>query len=147
MYLQRNILRLFRCFHSFYCITLGQNKKGMKNTHLARLLGLILSLFSGLYSSGQTFPCDNGQRLYFFRDTGGANGSLACITNYTTSSPTVTTLFPMPTIHHNGLAANPADNYLYYLEMNQLKRLDASGSAVTVCTLGSSSLFGCFDYL
>lgn len=106
-------------------------------------------LIAGLAASSfaQTFPCDNGERLYFFQDAGSANGSLAYITNYTTSSPVVTTLFPMPNMQHNGLAANPADNYLYYLEMNQLMRLDASGSAVNACALASSSLYGCFDYL
>lgn len=94
----------------------------------------------------QTFPCDNGQRLYFFQETGGPNGSLSCITGYTTGTPQVTALFPMPTHQHNGLAANPFDNYLYYLESNKLNRLDASGNATTVCTLSNPSLFGCFDY-
>ena len=91
----------------------------------------------------QTFPCDNGARLYFFQATGG-NGSLSYITNYTTT-PVVTQMFTMPTATHNALGANPVDNYLYYLSGPTLNRLDASGNSTVVCTLPGGSLYGCFD--
>ncbi len=113
-----------------------------RNSGLAFLLILIsFSVF------GQTFPCDNGQRLYFFQETGAQYGSLSYITNYTTATPSVTVMFPMSTQQHNGLGANPIDHYLYYKDWNVLKRITSAGSVTTVCTLAGQSLYGCFDHL
>lgn len=117
----------------------------MKKSIRTALFLFQFCLGSALVSFGQAFPCDNGQRLYFFQNTGGTNGSLACITGYTSGTPVVTALFPMPTQHHNGLAGNPVDNYLYYLDFDQLTRLSSTGTATPVCQLASSSLYGCFD--
>src|SRR6266481_2604524 len=85
----------------------------------------------------QTFPCDNGARIYFFQDTLGTNGALSYIENYLTT-PTITEMCIMPYNSHNGLGANPIDHYLYYLNGTKLSRLDASCRDSVVCTLTSS---------
>src|SRR4051812_41352005 len=102
---------------------------------------LSLVVFTLLFrmAGGQTFPCDNGARLYFFLDTLGTNGALAYIENYTTV-PTITAMCPMPSMAHNGLGANPIDHYLYYLNGSKLERLDANCTMTQVCTLASGSL-------
>jgi gliding motility-associated-like protein len=102
-------------------------------------------LFTFAVHAQSTFPCDNGARLYFFRNTGG-NGSLSYITNYT-STPVVTDMFTMPFATHNALAANPIDNYLYFQNGTSLFRLDALGGTTLVCNMPFSSAYGCFDNL
>lgn len=113
------------------------------NFHIVLIIFLLNLLCN--YGHCQKFPCDSATRLYFFQNIGGQKGSLSYITGYTTPTPTVTTLFPMPTSQHNGLAANQQDNYLYFLAGEKLNRLDASGNATTVCSLSFSSIYGCFD--
>lgn len=115
---------------------------------------LSLIFISGIVSTlpAQTFPCDNGDRLYFIQETGAQYGSLSYITNYTMGTPSVTVMFPFTTQQHNALAANPIDHYLYYkdwamLGTSYLKRLTSTGVSTTICTLGSNSLFGCFDHI
>jgi gliding motility-associated-like protein len=124
----------------------------MKPVFLNRFLSRIKSavfffiLFCCTANLGaQTFPCDNGARLYFFRNTGG-NGSLSYITSYT-GTPVITDMFNMPTFSHNALAANPLDNFMYYLEGTNLRKLDASGGSTIVCVMPFSSAYGCIDNL
>ncbi|MFM1745638.1 MAG: hypothetical protein RLZZ630_1575, partial [Bacteroidota bacterium] len=93
----------------------------------------------------QPFPCDNGQRLYFFRNNGG-NGTLSYVQNYTTN-PSVVNLCNIPTPNHNGLAGNPLDGYLYYMSNNVLLRLSASCTVTPVCTLPFATNVGGFDPL
>jgi gliding motility-associated-like protein len=117
-----------------------------KIRNLIKTASIITMLFFSVgFSLAQTFPCDNGGSLYFFRNTGG-NGSLSSITNYT-AVPVVTDMFNIPTPSHNALAANPLDNYLYYLDGTDLRKLDAMGGSTVVCILPFSSAYGCFDNL
>jgi len=102
---------------------------------------LFLAFASGAWA--QPFPCDNGSRLYFFRNI-GPNGTLSYFENYTTT-PVITDLCPMPTFSHNGLAGNPVDGYLYYLNNNILTRLSSNCTATPVCNLAFTSAYGGFD--
>lgn len=107
------------------------------------MIAFIGTLQLSLAQAPPTFPCDNGMRLYFFQGV-GANGSLAYVSNYT-ATPVVTTMFAMNTSQHNALAANSVDGYLYFLQGNNLMRLDAVGGTTNVCNLGFTSAYGCFD--
>lgn len=95
--------------------------------------------------NAQPFDCDNGQRLYFFRENGG-NGTLSYIQNYTTT-PSVVNLCNLPTPNHNGLAGNPLDGYLYYQNGNTLLRLSSNCTVTPVCQLPFASNLGAFDPL
>ncbi|MFM9007235.1 MAG: PKD domain-containing protein, partial [Bacteroidota bacterium] len=111
--------------------------------NLLSYFAIVCLVSGGSELLAQPFPCDNGQRLYFFR-SGGANGNLACFENYT-GTPTIVNLCPMPTANHNGLAGNPVDGYLYYLDNTVLNRLSANCTATPVCSLAFTSFYGGFD--
>ncbi len=116
----------------------------MKKVPSYLVLTLLFSLLvSGIFSQ-TSFSCDG--RMYFFRsDPNNTNGWLAYFDNYT-SIPTVTNLCPLPTNGHNGLAANPLNNLLYYLEGPALRSLDANCNSTIVCpNIGFSSLSGACD--
>ncbi|MBK9283387.1 MAG: gliding motility-associated C-terminal domain-containing protein [Sphingobacteriaceae bacterium] len=118
----------------------------MKVKNKTQFALFVLFIFLTSFLKSQTFPCDNGARLYFFRNSGLPNGSLSYVTNYT-NTPVITDMFQMPTSSHNALAGNPVDNYLYYLEGTNLRRLDALGGNTVVCVLPFSSAYGCFNNL
>ncbi len=115
----------------------------LKGIQRSLILFAICIGFTNVSFSQNTFPCDNGMRLYFFQGV-GANGSLAYVSNYT-ATPVVTTMFAMNTAQHNALAANSQDGFLYFLQGNNLMRLDAVGGTTMVCNLGFTSAYGCFD--
>jgi len=107
------------------------------------LLSILLLLAFAKGTWAQPFPCDNGSRLYFFRNI-GPNGTLSYFENYTTT-PVITDMCPMPTFNHNGLAGNPVDGYLYYLNNTVLTRLSSTCTATPVCNLAFTSAYGGFD--
>ena len=105
-----------------------------------------------------TFPADNAQRIYYFRATNNNNsgaGSISYIEDYTTANPKVIDLCMLPASTgiglHNGLAANPIDNYLYFQEVDSagtgivIERVDTRGHITTACSLSTYSFFGTFD--
>lgn len=106
---------------------------------------VLVTLIPGLRAQ-TTFNCDG--KLYFFReDPNNTNGYLAYFDNYTTAT-TVTNMCPLPTQAHNGLAANPVNNMLYYMEGQALRSIDANCNSVVVCpNLGFSTLSGACDNL
>ena len=111
-----------------------------------RLLPLTLTILFSIPLKAQTFPCDNAARLYFFQvDTNGGNALLSCVTGYSSSTPVITPLFKMPIKKYNAIGANPIDNYLYCISDTFLVRIDAAGNATTVCNLGFTSVYACFD--
>ncbi len=105
---------------------------------------IVLFLFASVLAAQTPFSCDG--KMYFFRsDPNTPNGVLAYFDNYTTAT-TVTNLCPLPTNAHNGLAANPLNNMLYYLEGQNLRSLDANCNSTIVCpSIGFSSLAGACD--
>lgn len=107
---------------------------------------LILSgiILISINSFSQGFNCDG--RLYFFRDI-GANGYLSCFDNYP-GSTTVIDLCPLPGYSHNGLAANPLDSLLYYLDGNSIRSIDANFNSNIICpNIGFGSVSGACDNL
>ncbi|HIO71998.1 MAG TPA: PKD domain-containing protein, partial [Flavobacteriales bacterium] len=118
--------RLLSCLN--FCIT------------LAILMG------DGSHAYGQTFPCDG--KIYFYRWS-GSQRQLAYIDDYFTSNPVVNNVCPISTTNQNALGANPIDNYLYFLDLNNsgLYRLDASCNNTLVCPNLVYADNGCFDNL
>lgn len=116
------------------------------NRLVKKEFSLIILLITTFALYGQEFPCDNGEKLYFFRGNETSNAStLSYIENYTTGTPTVVDMCPMKSSQHNGLGANSLDNYLYFLDNEVLTRLSSTCVETPVCSLGYISYYGAFD--
>ncbi len=108
-----------------------------------------LLIFSNLYAQ---FPYDG--KLYFFQDVDGIIGGssyLSYIDNYT-GIPIVSQVCLLnisTSIQHNGLAANPVDGYLYYLQTDNgtssLYKTNFTCNSAFIGNLSGTSIVGCFD--
>lgn len=120
----------------------------LKNKISIRRLLLCGAVLFSLQGFSQQFPCDG--KLYYFGNTNGQN-YLSYIDGYTTGNPTIVDACPLLTITgQNALAANPIDNYLYFVAdpLSTLYRMDANCNTTAVCAgVVATTNKGCFDHL
>ncbi len=108
-----------------------------------------LILFIPVFFYAQQFQCDG--KIYFFRTDSG-QVFLSYVDNYITPTPVlgnVCNLTAMGVVNQNALAANPFDNYLYFMTLSNynLYRIDANCNQTLICPALANSHRGCFDHL